>query len=91
MLPLAIHRISDTKAILTIVCPIKIIDDNTNKSLLHYYGKYEKNVHFSKTNDLGNIQQNKNRTFQDVFPPKFLNVKILFLLRNKRLNFKIFF
>lgn len=42
MLLLAIHRISDTKAILTIVCPIKIIDDNTNKSLLHYYGKYEK-------------------------------------------------
>lgn len=51
----------------------------------------KKNVHFSKTNDLGKIQQNKNRTLQDVFPPKFINVKIKFLLKNKGFNFKIFF
>lgn len=53
MLLLAIHRISDTKAILTIVCPIKIIDDNTNKSLLHYYGKYEKKCSFFQDKQSG--------------------------------------
>lgn len=42
MLLLAFHTISDTKDILTIACPIKMLDTNTNKSLLPYSEKYEK-------------------------------------------------